>query len=70
MTGVAAKTILTAYALSFTDFRSCYEEGVNMRKAPSVCIGGPRLQQEPEELHDAFEARVTAVAKQVKKQNE
>jgi hypothetical protein len=39
-------------------------------KRLAFVIGGPRLQQEPEESHDAFEARVTAVANQVKKQNE
>jgi hypothetical protein len=39
-------------------------------KRQAFVIGGPRLQQEPAESHDAFEARVTAVANQVKKQNE
>jgi hypothetical protein len=39
-------------------------------KRQAFVIGGPRLQQEPEESHDAFKARVTAaVANQVKKQN-
>ena len=33
-------------------------------------VGGPQLQQEPEESHDAFEARVMAVANQLRKQNE
>ena len=44
------------------------QESTVDRRLASV-IGGPR-PQEPEESNDAFEARVTAVANQVKKQNE
>ena len=40
----------------------------NVARSASV-VGGPRLQQEPEESHDAFEARVMAVANQLRKQN-
>jgi hypothetical protein len=32
----------------------------------ATVIGGPRLQQEPGESHDAFKARVMAVANQLK----
>ena len=39
-------------------------------KRQAFVIGGPRLQQGPEESHHAFGARVTAAANQVKKQNE
>jgi hypothetical protein len=35
-------------------------------KRQAFVIGGPELRQEPEESHDAFEARVMAVANQLK----
>ena len=37
---------------------------------PAIVIGGPRLQQEPNESHEAFRTRVMAVANQLRKQNE
>jgi hypothetical protein len=36
----------------------------------ATVIGGPRLQQEPDESDEAFRARVMAVANQLRKQNE
>jgi len=36
----------------------------------AIVIGGPRLQQEPNESHEAFRTRVMAVANQLRKQNE
>jgi hypothetical protein len=35
----------------------------------ATVIGGSRLQQEPGESHDAFKARVMAVANQLNKEN-
>jgi len=37
----------------------------NVPRSASV-VGGQRLQQEPEESHDAFEARVLAIAHQLR----
>ena len=36
----------------------------------ATVIGGPRLQQEPDESHEAFKARVMAIANQLRKQND
>ena len=35
----------------------------------AIVIGGPRLQQEPGELQEAFRARVMAIAHRLRKQN-
>jgi hypothetical protein len=45
------------------------KEAVDLPRQATV-IGGPRLQQEPDESHEAFRARVMAVANQLRKQNE
>ena len=44
------------------------KEATDVPRQASV-IGGPRLQQEPDESHEAFKARVMAVANQLKKEN-
>jgi hypothetical protein len=36
----------------------------------ATVIGGPTLRQEPNETGEAFKARVTSIARQLKKQNE
>ena len=41
------------------------KEATNVPRQASV-IGGPRLQQEPDKSHEAFKARVMAVANQLK----
>jgi hypothetical protein len=36
----------------------------------AIVIGGPELQQEPNETAEGFKARVMAIARQLRKQNE
>jgi hypothetical protein len=45
------------------------KEATDVPRQASV-IGGPSLQQEPDESHEAFKARVMAVANRLRKQNE
>ena len=45
------------------------KEATDVPRQASV-IGGPRLQQAPDESHEAFKASVMAVANQLRKQNE
>jgi hypothetical protein len=44
------------------------KEATDLPRQASM-IGGPRLQQDPEESNDAFEARVRAAVDLLKKQN-
>ena len=45
------------------------KEATDVPRQASV-IGGPKLQQEPNESHEAFKARVMAIAHRLRKQNE
>ena len=45
------------------------KEATDLPRQATV-IGGPRLQQEPDESHEAFKARVMAIANQLRKQND
>jgi len=45
------------------------KEAVDLPRQATV-LGGRRLQKEPNESHEAFRARVMAVANQLRKQNE
>jgi hypothetical protein len=47
---------------------AAFEEATDLPRQASV-IGGPRLQQDPEVSDEAFEARVMAIANQLKNEN-